>query len=415
MFKIESKKINIIKTITNNLNDYSPQTFPEMYDLVIYYHYLSVFYEEIDNNLGNLYDTYAKKFLEKILTNVKHYDIPMGSWYGFTGLAYVIREIYGNCALLNSIEKFIQEQSLRLIINGKKRDSLFNGQYDVLNGLTGMVAYFMRYRLDQKDYIIKCLKWMINLFDKEKQIKNSDKLLIKNAYITNPIFKKEYPEGYIDLGVSHGIIDFLYVFSLAKNKGIECENLEETYNKILNFYLSIFDKYKDFNWPQLIYVNGKKREYVSKKRFGWCYGKLGVIRTIYCIAKNTHNMQLEKKMISEIKKININDLDNLGLECPTFCHGYSAVYLIASMFYNETKDIYFKKLLKKLEEKIWSMGNKKNKFYFYKYDRDYICKKDIYEYEKINSIDGIFSVLIPYFICKSNYQDNLYTKSLFLK
>ena len=59
---------------------------------------------------------------------------------------------------------------------------------------------------------------------------------IKNKYITNPIFKKKYSEGYIDLGAAHGIIDFLYIFSLAKKNNIKCNKLDETYNKILEFY-----------------------------------------------------------------------------------------------------------------------------------------------------------------------------------
>ena len=92
----------------------------------------------------------------------------------------------------------------------------------------------------------------------------------------------------------------------------------------------------------------------------------------------------------------------------------SWVFWIIFNYYIETKDDYFRILSNVLERKIWQMGNKNNKYYFYKYDKDYINNKDIYEYEKLNSIDGLFSILIPYFLKESNYFYNMYTKSLFL-
>ena len=44
----------------------------------------------------------------------------------------------------------------------------------------------------------------------------------------------------------------------------------------------------------------------------------------------------------------------------------------------------------------------------------FFSDNDFYEYEKLNSIDGLFSILIPYFLKESNYFYNMYTKSLFL-
>ena len=208
-------KKNIIDNINLELENYKPNNFPETFDLVIYYYFLAIYYKKTDLNKYRQYLEYSKDQLNKILNNLKKYDIPLGSWYGFTGIAYMIRELYGECQILYSIENFVKDQSLKLIVNGKNHD-LFNGKYDLLNGLTGILSYFITYHNEQLNYIEECLNWMIKLFEEDCEIIKSKNILIKNKYITNPIFKKKYSEGYIDLGAAHGIIDFLYIFSLAK-------------------------------------------------------------------------------------------------------------------------------------------------------------------------------------------------------
>lgn len=120
-------------------------------------------------------------------------------------------------------------------------------------------------------------------------------------------------------------------------------------------------------------------------------------------------------MIDEMKKIDLNYLEKLELICPTFCHGYSGLYHIVNLFYRETEDDYFRKLSDKIEKIIWNMGDAKNKYYFYKHDLNESERKDIYEYERLNSLDGVISILIPYVIKRKNINNDIYSISLFLK
>ena len=107
-------KKNIIDNINLELENYKPNNFPETFDLVIYYYFLAIYYKKTDLNKYRQYLEYSKDQLNKILNNLKKYDIPLGSWYGFTGIAYMIRELYGECQILYSIENFVKDQSLKL-------------------------------------------------------------------------------------------------------------------------------------------------------------------------------------------------------------------------------------------------------------------------------------------------------------
>ena len=93
-------KKNIIDNINLELENYKPNNFPETFDLVIYYYFLAIYYKKTDLNKYRQYLEYSKDQLNKILNNLKKYDIPLGSWYGFTGIAYMIRELYGECQIL---------------------------------------------------------------------------------------------------------------------------------------------------------------------------------------------------------------------------------------------------------------------------------------------------------------------------
>lgn len=249
-------KKNIIDNINLELENYKPNNFPETFDLVIYYYFLAIYYKKTDLNKYRQYLEYSKDQLNKILNNLKKYDIPLGSWYGFTGIAYMIRELYGECQILYSIENFVKDQSLKLIVNGKNHD-LFNGKYDLLNGLTGILSYFITYHNEQLNYIEECLNWMIKLFEEDCEIIKSKNIWIKNKYITNPIFKKKYSEGYIDLGAAHGIIDFLYIFSLAKKNNIKCNKLDEIFidDSYLNFINNCIGCKTCFKTGNCIYDN----------------------------------------------------------------------------------------------------------------------------------------------------------------
>ena len=402
----------IIERIVNNIDNQQFNDFTELFDYIMLNRYLSEYYKNNTEKSEHYKDT-CKNSIEYLINNLKKFNIPMGVWYGFTGLAYVIRDIYGKCKSLDTIEEFVKKQSLRLIVHGIKRDSLFNGEYDLLNGLTGILNYFLVYKIDEENYIKECLQWMVNLFDNNK-IEFSDKLIIRNDFITNPILKKEYKHGYIDLGTAHGMIDFLYVFSLAIKKGITCKNLDLVFNNLLNYYIEMFNK-NEWEWPSLIEIENKDRKIVYKTRYSWCYGKLGITRLLYNIANNINDKQLKNNMIDEMKKIDLNYLEKLELICPTFCHGYSGLYHIVNLFYRETEDDYFRKLSDKIEKIIWNMGDAKNKYYFYKHDLNESERKDIYEYERLNSLDGVISILIPYVIKRKNINNDIYSISLFLK
>ncbi len=141
----------------------------------------------------------------------------------------------------------------------------------------------------------------------------------------------EYCDGYIDIGLAHGIAGPLTILSLAWQNGVRVgaqleavEALVETVMKALNsteWGLSVSYRLS----PNKVGGSGLSRT-------AWCYGNPGVARAL-SIAGTAYKRKEWIDLAEELIRAVISRPKNkLGISSPMICHGYSGLLLVLNRF-----------------------------------------------------------------------------------
>lgn len=405
----DNKKNEIIDLIIKNINkthkNYNYRNFLNY--LIINYYYAK------DRNDKSMYIKIKKEFIN-LLDHLDHRKVPLGNTYGYTMLLYLM-----DCFDIKSYKEEIINKIIFYCLDVVEKDernsiNMIPGIYDLLNGLSGILLYFINLENTDKynDFIKKSILWITKKINEDSI--NFKSFMIKKEYIIDPKIRNACKEGYIDLGLSHGLIAIAIMLSAAYKKNYLKKQCLNNIEKIINLYLSLERRYETGMYPEVVEVIQNMKIPHYKHRVSWCYGSIGILRALYIISVNTDNIQLKKHVIENLKNLYFIGIHRYMLKCPTFCHGYSGIYLISYLFENDLHDdrFIFELKRKEAEKIIWSMGKEQNNFYFYTNDVEKEEKNEK-ELNDLNFLDGITSILVSYLSTKIN--EDLFIKILSLK
>lgn len=385
------------------------ENIEHIYDYCILVYYISLI-PELTENEKKTYLQKGRYYLKIFLKNIKKYPNYTGSWYGITGILYIMHALSINNDLDDKI-KYLE----RIVIDSTRQNFLIqkpaltcqNHYFDIVTGISGIAIYFLNYSYNQNlNFINEIKKWI-------KDYLISVLTFIKCSEIKENIDDENY-KFFLDLGVSHGILGPLFCLS----KIYEKDNDQDVFNLIKEF-LKIYREFlKTDNcvskFPSSIYKNviNNSIYYVYPNRTGWCYGSLGIYRILYLICKNLDDQEMIHLIEEDIIKFSNYDIKLFNFICPTFCHGYSSAMYIFKLFLNDGVKIN-SLILDNLFDEIWHTYNYKLPYFFPKYD---IKNEKIYEKNNRTSfIDGAVSIIITTIMTKIGVETELFSISLVLK
>lgn len=153
-----------------------------------------------------------------------------------------------------------------------------------------------------------------------------------------------------DFGLSHGMIGTAYFLSKCYALDIEPDICRELTYGIFQFYKNNEQDYNKYNslYPGSVDAsNYLPKKQSSKCRCAWCYGDLGVLYSMYMVAKNISNEDMLKYSADRLKIIRQKREPSASLINDMFmCHGASGVGYIYHKLYNHTNDYDFEVVAK---------------------------------------------------------------------
>ncbi|MDO4605616.1 MAG: lanthionine synthetase LanC family protein, partial [Helcococcus sp.] len=271
-------------------NKYSFSEYPS---IIIY---LSFIYKNKNFNFDDLKIlTELCNYIEKLINeikNTKYIDISL--CYGLTGIAYCLKYTFYKTGKFQNILLNI-EKTLVDLVNQKLdevlqiKDTVYESDYDVIEGLASPALYLMDCENnDYHDTIERLLRYFVLLLSRKD---NSIHALITPEKMVTENLSKKYPNGYINLSLSHGIASILYILAFAQVRGFNVYKLRESVEFGLKLYMDSIVEYK---------LNGKNYKFFSSRlllpnnkletanNLSWCYGSLGIINILFDIAE-LHN------------------------------------------------------------------------------------------------------------------------------
>ncbi|MED0677335.1 lanthionine synthetase C family protein [Aneurinibacillus thermoaerophilus] len=293
---------------------------------------------------------------------------------------------------ISNTNQIIDERIESIIDYLKQKQYPNMDDYDAISGVAGIASYCMLFPQEMEKSISLILKYIVDLCQ-DKQIED---IKAPGWYIPPENYfserdKRNWPDGFFNIGLSHGIPALLIVLCNAKKLNIYVDGQDECIKKIADFLIKF--RIKEENeayWGTHVSLEEYKKGSILNKntRDAWCYGTPGVAYSLLIAGKTLNNQSYIDCAVSgmEIASKRLYDIYS-----PSFCHGLSGVAYICNRFYEETNLSYFRETALKLANDIMEFYNDEFPFGFKNIEGS---EENRVYYDYVGLIDGTAGILL---------------------
>lgn len=285
---------------------------------------------------SKIYQKKIDNYIEYIVSKLSTYGLLTGSLYsGAAGIALSILHLreddekYKN--LLDSLNRYIEYFVIEKI-EGFNLENITPPDYDVIEGLSGILSYLLLINDEQYDDLkILIINFLSNL---TKENKGLISLYIKSENQMSQPESEMYPLGCLNMGLAHGLAGAGCILAYAHIKGYSNEASLSALQKIIFIYEKFeLERKNQFLWKDGLVADELKKEKVIREasfiRDAWCYGGPG-ISLLYLYGglalDNDYFVDKAEKILESAMQ------RKLGIDSYMICHGYSGLIEICSLF-----------------------------------------------------------------------------------
>ncbi len=201
-------------------------------------------------------------------------------------------------------------------------------EFDMMGGLVGVAVALSTCASDEpaKQGLRLCVETLEKLC---LDAPTFSKFLTKPADWPDSGLAKQFPDGYLNLGVAHGLPGVLGALAIATK--VATKETTKIIGQLSDFILknSVEDSYGP-NWPAAIGPpNGKAAE-PKATRAAWCYGSPGVSIALFNAAEALGDEQLKQFAVDAMEAVFRRPRDRLSVYSPTVCHGKAGLAIMAA-------------------------------------------------------------------------------------
>lgn len=160
------------------------------------------------------------------------------------------------------------------------------------------------------------------------------------ARLLLPSTRARHPEGYLNLGMAHGIPAVLVIVALFRAHGVEAARCHHMLDRGLAWLRS--KRNPDSELSRFGHQVGEaQRDRTS--RLGWCYGDLGIAAALLWAARVGGDGAIERALTEEARLCADRAFLRRPADCDVrdagICHGSAGLALLHARLYNATGDL----------------------------------------------------------------------------
>ncbi len=227
--------------------------------------------------------------------------------------------------------------------------------YDVIHGASGIVGYLVSLSLNDplvNEAIESLLSYLVWLIGEDETQKQKRWFISPEYYAIPELDSIMYPNGYLNLGLSHGIPGPLATLSVAWIAGYRVPGMEQAIREVSDWIVTqrIEDR-NGISWPRGV-APADDPETRTPAFTAWCYGAPGVTRSLWLAGQALRDDALCHMAITGIESALRLPPDERGINSPTFCHGIAGLLHICLRFANETSSVLIREQIPLLVEQL---------------------------------------------------------------
>jgi lantibiotic biosynthesis protein len=300
---------------------------------------------------GDGWDTVAHQHLEIAAHDATtRGHLPPGLFTGLGGLAfaasYLSRGGTRYQRLLATLDHTVIDRLKSLIADlREQRLGVPVSAFDLISGLSGAGLYLLSRpeSPDAEKVLYQLVSALIQLSREDagiprwhtpRRLSNSDDFMLQ-----------QFPDGYLNCGLAHGIPGPLAVLSLSQLAGLRCGGLDEAIHRLASWVLAHrLDDQWGINWPTGIGLltssdSGSRIapvEASAQAQAGWCYGSPGVSRSLYLAGLALRAQEYCDLAVAAVEAVLRRPVAMRRIDSPTFCHGVAGLLQVLLRFTNDT-------------------------------------------------------------------------------
>lgn len=249
----------------------------------------------------------ASRVLDRAITAIAEQQMPPSLYMGFPGVAWAAAHLEGR--LFDSSGEDPNAE-IDQVLAEYLDTSPWTGDYDLISGLVGLGVYSLE-RLP-RPIAVTCLGRVVERLS-ELAHQDGDGY----SWWTDPTFlpeetRRNYPHGYFNLGVAHGVPAVVWLLAQAERGGIDgIRVLDGAVGWLIAQKLA-----SDAEGSFPIYKGEK-----VPARLAWCYGDAGVAAALATAGAATNRKDWELEAMAIATKAGSRDPDRTGIRDTPICHG----------------------------------------------------------------------------------------------
>lgn len=296
--------------------------------------------------------------------------LPPGAFSGIGGLAFAADYLsrsgtrYGR--LLATLERgIVRSVAPRIAQLDGYRKGAPTAAYDVISGLSGVVPFLLSRR--ESTEVAKTLTGLVrSLVALAVEVDGLPRWYSPPGFSkpADDYLLQQYPHGYLNCGLAHGLPGPLAALSVAHLAGVRAAGLEETIDRFADWLIGHrLDDEWGINWPTGLGIRapGEPGERIlsvdgaTPARAGWCYGSPGVARALYLAGRCLDKPAYCDLAVKAVEAVLRRPLPVRGIDSPTFCHGVAGLLQAALRFAHETRSAAIRAGVSDLIDQIVSL------------------------------------------------------------
>jgi len=291
----------------------------------------------------------AMKFLDKAGGAVAATRMSPFFFGGFTGIAWVVAHLDG--WLLNSDgEDACQavDEALGIYLSQPS----WRWDYDLVSGLVGYGVYALE-RLPQHS-AVHCLELVVSRLEEIAEHTDQGVTWHTAPELLPEITRKDFPKGYYNLGLAHGVPGVIALLGLAcvtRDKGLEAVRAKA--RLLLEGAVSwlLAQQPADRAEPFPYYTGTGISS--TPARVGWCYGDLGIAVALLGAARCVRKRTWEREALLIGRRVAARPANESGVVDCGLCHGAAGAGHLFNRLFQATGErcfsaaarFWFKRLL----------------------------------------------------------------------
>jgi hypothetical protein len=271
----------------------------------------------------------AERCLERAIDLLAEKPMREFLYGGFTGVAWTAEHLQGRFAGPDDEDA---SESIDLALVDYLATTPWRGEYDLISGLTGLGLYALE-RLPRAS-AAECLGHIVDRLDEAAERVTDGIRWLTRPELMIPETRAQFPEGYYNLGVAHGVPGVVAMLGATCAAGVAPKKARPLLDGAVAWMLA--QRIPD-GPAALPYWTAAGRP-PDPARSAWCYGDPGACAALLWAARAVDEPAWELAALEIAHRAAARPQDTCGVVDAGLCHGAAGLLHIFNRLYRATGD-----------------------------------------------------------------------------